>query len=63
MPGAGTGGGGGKKENSPLGQSLRNPFSVLKKGAGGPTKKKGDDEFGELPDGHDAIGTLQKGET
>jgi hypothetical protein len=60
MPGAGTGGGGGKKEKSPIRQSLRNLFSVLKKGAGGLTKKKGDDEFGELPDGHDAIGTLQK---
>jgi len=49
-----------KKEKSPLRQSFRNLLSVFKKGAGGLTKKKGEDEFGALPCGHDAIGTLQK---
>ena len=34
------GGGGSKKDHSPLRQSLRNLFSVIKKGAGGLTKRK-----------------------
>lgn len=38
------GGGGSKKDHSPLRQSLRNLFSVIKKGAGGLTKRKVGDE-------------------
>lgn len=50
-----------KKEKSPIRQSLRNLLSVFKKGAGGLTKKKGEDEFSEVFHGHgNAIGTLQK---
>lgn len=56
MPGFGVS----KKEKSPIRQSIRNLFSVFKKGAGGLAKKKGEDEFGGLPCRNDAIGTLQK---
>lgn len=40
--------GGSKKDLSPLRQSLKNLFSVIKKGAGGLTKRKGEDGVGRV---------------